>query len=222
MPWGRRRNRWQPPRGRHSLPREVVAEAQRERLLEATLPVVAERGYRATTIGDLVAAAEISRTTFYALFEDRESCFLAAYDDALGELLDRVAAAYEPEERWPDRVRTGLQALLEALAEEPELARLVLVDAAGAGPAAQRRRRAALQRLALLFDEGRDFAPEGRELPADISRMAVGAALGLICDALLEGRGAELPSLLSDVFFATLVLYIGPHAAAREAGDLVR
>ena len=215
---GEKRERWRPPRGRHRLPPEVIARSQRERLLEAAVRVVAEKGYAATTVADLTREAGISRTTFYAMFEDKEACFLAAYDGVADALVRRIAKAYEAEERWPQRARAGLAALLAALAEEPAVARLALIDVGAAGPAAQRRYRAALQRLTPLFEEGRDFAPGGRSLPANTSRMAIGAVAGLISDELAEGRAEYLPSLLSDLLFATLVPYIGPAAAAREVG----
>jgi AcrR family transcriptional regulator len=200
----------------------VVARSQRERLLEAAVRVVAEKGYAAATVGDLTKEAGVSRTTFYELFEDKEACFLAAYDNAVEALVRRVVNGYESEQRWPDRVRAGLVALLEALAEEPALARLALVDIGSAGPAAQRRYRAVIQRLTPLFDEGRDFAPGGRNLPPNTSRMAIGGVTGLISDELLAGRAEQLPGLLSDALFATLVPYIGPDAANREVGELVR
>jgi AcrR family transcriptional regulator len=211
--------RWRPPRGRHGLPPEVVSRSQRDRLLEATLRIVAEKGYAATTVADLTKRAGISRTTFYELFADKEACFLAAYDNAVDFLVRRISVAYEAQERWPDRARAGLATLLEALAAEPALARLALVDVTAAGPAAQRRFRAAVQRLTPFFDEGRDFAPGGRGLPANTSRMAAGAVVGLISDELVAGRADKLPSLLSDVLFATLVAYLGPDAAAREVGE---
>jgi AcrR family transcriptional regulator len=215
----KKRERWRPPRGRHRLPPEVIARSQRERLLEAAVRVVAEKGYGATTIADLTREAGISRTTFYEMFDDKEACFLAAYDGAVDALVRRIATAYEGEEGWPRRTRAGLATLLEALASEPGVARLALVDVGAAGPAAQRRYRAALQRLTPFFDEGRDFAPGGRNLPANTSRMAIGAVAGLIADELAEGKAEQLPDLLSDVLFATLVPYIGPAAAAREVGE---
>ncbi|HEX3324342.1 MAG TPA: TetR/AcrR family transcriptional regulator [Solirubrobacterales bacterium] len=215
---GGKRERWRPPRGRHRLPPEVIARSQRDRLLDAAVEVVAEKGYGSTTVADLTREAGISRTTFYAMFEDKEACFLAAYDTIVDALVRRVSVAYEAEDAWPQRARAGLAALLAALAEEPGLARLVLLDAVAAGPAAQRRYRAALQRLTPLFDEGRDFAMGGRNLPANTSRMAIGAVAGLISDELAEGRAEQLPDLLSDLLFATLVPYIGPAAAAREVG----
>jgi AcrR family transcriptional regulator len=214
--------RWRPPRGRHRLPPEVVARSQNERLLDAAAQIVASKGYAATTIGDLTKGAGVSRTTFYELFEDKEACFLAAYDSAVEALVRRVVAAYESAEDWPDRAAAGLAVLLEMLAEQPALARLALVDIGSAGPAAQRRYRAAVQRLTPLFDEGRDFARGGRTLPPNTSRMAIGGVTGLISDELLAGRAEQLPGLLSDVLFATLVPYIGPDAAAREVDRLTR
>lgn len=181
--------------------------------------VVAAKGYGPATVADLTREAGISRTTFYELFGDKEACFLAAYDAAAERLAQRIAAAYESEERWPDRVRAGLEALLATLAADPAQARLALVDVAAAGLVAQRRYRAAVQRLTPLLDEGRDFAPGGRRLPASASRLAAGAAVGLIADELIAGRGEELPGLLSDLLFATLVAYLGPDAAAREVGE---
>lgn len=219
---GQKRERWRPPRGRHRLPPEVIARSQRERLLEAAIRVVAEKGYAATTVADLTREAGISRTTFYDMFDDKEGCFLAAYDGIVDALVRRVSVAYEGEGTWPRRARAGLAALLEALAEEPDVARLALVDVGAAGPAAQRRFRAALQRLTPFFEEGRDFAPGGRSLPANTSRMAIGAVAGLIADELTEERAEDLQKLLSDVLFATLVPYIGPAAAAREVGEKSR
>jgi AcrR family transcriptional regulator len=215
-------DRWRPPRGRHRLPPEVVARSQRERLLEAAVRVVAEKGYGAMTIGDLTKEAGVSRTTFYELYKDKEACFLAAYDNAVETLVRRVIKAYESKQAWPERAAAGLEALLETLAEEPDLARLSLVDIGRAGPAAQRRYRAAIQRLIPLFDDGRDFAAGGRNLPANTSRMAIGGVTGLISDELVAGRAEQLPGLLSDVLFATLVAYIGPDAAAREVERLTR
>lgn len=213
-----KRERWRPPRGRQRLPAEVVARSQRDRLLDAAVNVVAEKGYGATTIADLTKEAGVSRTTFYELFEDKEACFLAAYDTAADVLARRVAAAFETQETWPDRVRAGLIVLLKSLAGEPQVARLALVDVGSAGPRAQRRYRAALQRMTPFFDEGRDFASRGRRLPANTSRMVIGAVTGLVADEIEAGRADRLPDLLPEILFATLVPYIGPAAAAKEAG----
>ena len=197
----------------------MVARSQRERALDAAVDVVAEKGYAATTVADLTKEAGISRTTFYEMFPDKEACFLAAYDAAADVLARRVAAAFETEAVWPARARAGLEALLGSLADEPAIARLALVDFGAAGPAAQRRYRAALLRMTPLFDEGRDFAPEGRRLPPNTSRMAIGAVVGLIADEIAAGRTEQLPGLLPEILFATLSPYLGPEAATRGVSE---
>ncbi len=205
---------WRLPRGRHRLPEEVVARSQRERLLAATIRVVAAKGYQPTTLADLTREAGVSRTTFYEHFESKEDCFLAAYDAAVDALARRVTAAFEAGgQSWPERMRAGLVALLEALAREPGAARLALVDFNAAGPAAQRRYRAAVSRLTPLFEEGRDFAPKGRDLPANTSRMAIGGVVGLVSDELLSDGAGRLRELLPEVLFAALSPYIGTDSA---------
>jgi AcrR family transcriptional regulator len=209
-----KRGEWLPPRGRHKLPRELIQRSQRERLMEATMRVVAEKGYAAAKLADLTAEAGVSRTSFYELFPDKEACFLAAYDRAAGALIEAVTRAYEAQASWPEAMRAGLAVLLEAVAAEPALARLGLVEVGAAGPAAQQRYLAAVKRVTPLFEEGRDFAPGGRALPPNTSRMAIGGVLGLVSEALSAGEAAELPGLLGEVLFAALSPYLGAEAAS--------
>ena len=81
------------PRGHHGLTPEEVRSSQRERLLRAMLASVAERGYAATTVPQVVADARVSRNSFYALFQDKEGCFIALCDE---EAADLVAVIREP------------------------------------------------------------------------------------------------------------------------------
>lgn len=209
-----KRGEWLPPRGRHKLPREVISRSQRKRLLEATMRVVAEKGYVASKISDLTTEAGVSRTTFYELFADKEACFLAAYDYAAERLIVAITGAYEAEASWPEAMRAGLAALLGALAAEPPQARLGLIDVGAAGPAAQQRYLAVIKRLTPLFEEGRDFAPGGRALPANTSRMAIGGVVGLISEAVAAGEAERLPEQLDDVLGAALRPYLGGETAA--------
>jgi AcrR family transcriptional regulator len=69
------------PRGPHGLSREQVEASQRQRILDAVLDVVGERGYAATTVADVTTAAGVSRTTFYEQFRNKLDAFLIAYDE---------------------------------------------------------------------------------------------------------------------------------------------
>ena len=59
-------------------PREEAERNQRERLFAATVATVAEKGYEATTVADLVKLSGVSRSAFYRHFEDKQECFLTA------------------------------------------------------------------------------------------------------------------------------------------------
>src|SRR3954454_22295205 len=88
------------PPGRHGLARELVAENQRERLLNGVVEAVAEHGYNATTIRAITAAAQISRRTFYEYFRDKEGCFLAAYEMIDEHVRSSMLAAGDPAAPW--------------------------------------------------------------------------------------------------------------------------
>lgn len=138
-------------RGRHGLSREQVLQSQRQRLLIGMLYAVAERGYAATTVTQVVARAAVSRSAFYAQFADREACFLAAYDYALkhveSELVD-ADTSMPPETPWRLRLEADIGTYLDVLASEPALALTLHQEVLAVGPAALDRRAQLLAMLA--------------------------------------------------------------------------
>src|SRR3954454_8831874 len=109
------------PKGRHNLPMHVVRASQRERLLEAMLTSVAERGYAATTVPQVVADARVSRNAFYALFADKTDCFVSLCDELAGRML---AALSNPEgDDWMAMLRAGVARYLRFWADNPAFAR---------------------------------------------------------------------------------------------------
>lgn len=177
--------------------------------------MVGRRGYRETSVANVIAEAGVSRTTFYNHFGDRHECFRAAYPLAVERVLDTVAAACD-EGPWLQRVRRGLAALVGLFAGEPELGRTALVEVAVAGREALADKQVALDRLARLLESG-DDVPRAGGLPAGTAQMAVGAVAGLLFEELRAGRAAGLPDRLPDLLFALLVPYLGPSEAAAEA-----
>ncbi len=87
------------PAGVRTLPSELVRAIQRERLLAAMLSTVTETGYRALTVQDVLGPAGVSRPTFYEQFDDKEDCFLAAFDASAARLRERVGAAVAAADR---------------------------------------------------------------------------------------------------------------------------
>jgi AcrR family transcriptional regulator len=200
--------------GRHGLPAELVSQHQRHRLLEAMVSAAAERGYERLAVADVLKAAGVSRATFYKLFADKLDCFLAAYDAELERLVAATVSAYEAEQDWAERVRTGIQAALDWLAGHPSSARVLLIEIAAAGPAAKGRYRTSLSRLTPLLDDGYQATPLGRRLSPFTARMAIGSGASIVVDEVMAGRTGELPRIASELAHAVLVPFLGPREAA--------
>lgn len=143
------------PRGPHTLTRDQVEASQRERIFVAMTEAVGAKGFAATSVADVVAAAGVSRATFYTLFRDKDDCFAATYEWAAGHVAAVLEAAARAEavdagaaEPFT-RLRSVLRAYLASLAAAPELARTFLVEVYAAGPAAIEQRH---ESLALFVD----------------------------------------------------------------------
>jgi len=191
------------------------SETRRQAILEAMVRVVGRKGYKATSVADVIEEADVSRTTFYKHFEDKHECFLAAYDMVVERVLGEVIANCDAGQPWLERMRAGLSTVVEMFALDPELARTAIVEVAAAGADARQRHWSAITRFTEFLADGEQLA-DGRELPENIALMAAGAVSGLIFDELLTGRAERLPELLPDLLFAMLVPYIGPGAATEE------
>lgn len=141
------------PRGRHGLTREQVVHSQRARIFRAMADTMAQKGYVATSVADVLRAAKVSRETFYEQFESKEDCFMSALEAATDAVLAQ-AFATRPSGGTPlERFDSGLRTYLEALAAQPALARLFLIEVYAAGPAALERRAAVQRRFAAVLDE---------------------------------------------------------------------
>jgi AcrR family transcriptional regulator len=159
---------------------------------------VGEHGYAGTTVEDILSRARMSRRTFYQLFRNREDCFLATYDAALEEAMERLALAHRGNgEPWSRRVERALAALFEYLASEPGLARVWLVEAPSVGAAGierhERTMRELAGRLAMLGRDAGGSRANGR-VAVDFEA-SVGAVHRVVQARLLDGRAGELPDL---------------------------
>ncbi len=172
------------PRGTHGLDRSLVAASQRTRLLEAVGRAVAEKGYAAATIDDVVRDAGVSKKTFYEHFSDKLHCFLAAYEAASDELLEHIRAAQDTADAdWLARTSAGIHAYLRWLAAEPALARVFLIEIAAAGPAALELRERMRDRYA---DRMRELQTAD-SVPDEIVHAVVAGADDLVVRRLREG-----------------------------------
>jgi AcrR family transcriptional regulator len=208
------REPYQLPAGRHGLPGSFVVAHQRRRILDAVADLCERIGYVSMTVQDVIAAAGVSRKTFYRNYRDKEDAFLASYDDASQRVLAQVKEAYASADSLVDRTREALRALLGAAAAEPAVASMCLVEVLAAGPTALERRNATMRELAALIDATAGHGlPKAQRPSSLVAETLVGGICEVLASRVLAGRVAELPALLPELMFALLLPYVGTDAA---------
>ncbi len=171
--------------------REATAEWQNARMLHAITRAVSEKGYSKVTVADVVSLAGVSRRTFYEHFKDVEDCFVAAYETGVGELLSEVELAVRttPSSNWHERFEIAINAYLQALSSDPDMARACLVDVLGAGQRAIDARRQVYTRFVAQMRTLR-HPRGGGELPEAQFRATVGAIGELVQEHIFD-QGAD-------------------------------
>jgi AcrR family transcriptional regulator len=192
------------PRGRHKLRRREVLDSQRERLVSAVLECVAERGYAATTIADLVAKARVSRNAFYEAFEDKAACFIAACDEEATRMLEELYS-YASEPTWIDSLREGMRAFPRWWQDRPGYSVAYLVELPTAGRRALDQRDRVYARFEALFEglaaRARVEQPKLPPLPALAPRLVVTSITEIVGQEVRGGRLESLHELEDELTF---------------------
>lgn len=189
--------------------------------------VVAQRGYAAATVSQVVERAGVSRRTFYEQFPDKEACFLAAYDVGVEVLRGHIRAAVEPLSPgdWRGRVRAGIVTYLSVLSEEPAFAWSFTVEVLGAGTAALERRSAVVALFAGLWQGvhqiARSVEPAIPRLPREVFVTLTGGLEELARECLRTKGASALPELAEPALRVAMTILGGPrHAASPEVDGL--
>lgn len=193
-----------------------VIEMQRRRLLSAIGELVADEGLEGASVGQICKRAGVSRRTFYEIFEDREACLLAAFEEAVQRIAENVLPAYKRERKWSARVRAGLIALLRQLDSEHCLARLCVIETPRAGPDVLERRKRVLDAVTAAIDEGSAESKHGSVLSPLAAQGVVGGVLSVIHAHLLQDGRQSLVELVNPMMGMIVHPYLGPAAARRE------
>lgn len=148
----------------------------RQQLIEGLCLAVEEKGYAATTIGDIVGHAKVSKRTFYEEFDDKIDCFLAAYRDLSEQAMSAIAASIDPADDWERQLDRAVRAYVEALEQRPAVTRTFFLEILAAGARALELRRQVLQEFAEL---ARRFADEARRRHPQLKRLTPAMATAL-------------------------------------------
>jgi AcrR family transcriptional regulator len=211
------------PRGRHTLSADEVRASQRARLERAMLECVAELGYQATTVPEVVARARVSRNAFYEFFSDKTDCFIAVSDAAATEVLDELfKLAAEPS--WTKALRDGMRVYLRWWRERPAFTRAYFMELAAAGAPAVAQRDRQYERFLDLFRglaaRARMEQPELPEISDAALRMLLWGTTELIASEARAGRVERLGELEDELVWVMLRM-LADDATARAERDAV-
>src|SRR5271169_4813738 len=93
----------------------------RQRLLDGLAGSITERGYRASTVADIVRHARTSKRTFYDQFPSKEQCFLELLHADVGRLGENIRDAVDPDADWQNQIRQAVEAYVSHIEAQPAI-----------------------------------------------------------------------------------------------------
>ena len=188
----------------------------RERILTAMLVVSGELGFEQVAVRHVIERAQTSRATFYKHFVDREDCFAQAYGDAGEWVYRRMIGAAKRQPSWREGLRAALAELLEFCANQPAIAKALVVEVHAASERSLAQRRDLMERLSRALDSARREIPTRQAPPPVTSTFMVGAIDTLVCAKLMDGDAAKTPEMLPGLLYFVVMQYFGEEAAWEE------
>ena len=192
----------------------TAAEAEqnhRERLYGAMVANVAEKGYEATTILDLVEVSGVSRSAFYKHFSDKQACFLAAIEALVWPALETASEKLLPDgepQSDPQLTKTAFEDLIKGIATQPAAATMCIVEVYAGGTEAVAlldRMTDSLEALATPI-----LGAMGREgMPSEMVRALIGGVQKVMHKHLYRGEPEQLVELAPQLW-DWLLLYPPP------------
>jgi AcrR family transcriptional regulator len=204
------------PVGRTRLSRARLGEHQRERILIAATEVFAKRGFQAATVENIVSAAKIGVGSFYAQFDGKDDCLMAAYETIAAEARGRIGAAMPADADWPLRACVGLRALLQFVVDDPLAARVALLEVQTGGPRAMERYGETLEEIAAFLRQGREISVRDLELAQSFEEATASGLVWLLQERLVRGEIDDAQLLFAEMAEVALEPYLGAAQTKRR------
>ena len=181
-----------------------------DRVLRALAATVAEKGYPASTVAEIVERASTSQRTFYENFSNKEEALLAALDRGSAQMLANTLPAFRRAQDWQQAVRMAYEEMFAFGFEEPEYSRLGAVEMYAAGKRALQTRDTIMEGLEALLAPGYELAPDTPPIAAE----AIGGAIYALVYDQVKTKGPEcLPELVPMATYMTLAPFLGAEEA---------
>jgi AcrR family transcriptional regulator len=180
---------------------------RRAQLLSRARDVFAKRGYHATKIEDIVAAAKVARGTFYLYFEDKRGVFAELVDRFLARLhlsIQRIDP-HDSARTVAAQIRENIMRVLTLFLQERAMTKILLTDAPGLDTDFDRKLQAVYEEVLTLlaesFAEGQDLGIVAAGDTRVFAYLTVGAIKELLYQAVIRDFGeGSAERLTAEVF----------------------
>ena len=175
---------------------DFLMPEHRSRLLEGMAHAVADKGYAATTIADIVREASVSRRTFYEHFDSKSDCLIALYEAASHNALKVLRGAIDPAHAWQTQLEHALAAYLGGLAANPVLMRTLYVEILGLGRTGLESRRRVNQEIVSFMLSVVNGSSSAEALSPRMAMAVVGGINELVLECIEQDRVDRLGDLV--------------------------
>ena len=188
-----------------------VDDAFRDRLLDGLAVSIGERGYRDTTVADIVRHARTSKRTFYEQFASKEECLIEVLRKNNEDLIANIQGAVDPEADWKLQIRQAAVAYVDHIGSRPAITLSWIREAPALGAVAQPLHRQAMEALTDMVVDLTDSPGFRRAQLPPVSRPLALILLGGLREltALLVEDGRDLDGILEPAIAAATAM-LGP------------
>jgi AcrR family transcriptional regulator len=166
------------------------------RLQAAMAEAVASHGYGGTTVRELARLAGVSKTTFYEHFENKQECFISAFDEIVDQACGRLATSWAPEDDLRGRLETALGELMDMVIREHRASTLVVVESLSLGVAGVRHRERGSAKFEATVRRCFKSGESERQPSATVIRAIVAGVQGVVYRRLRTGDTEGLPDVV--------------------------
>ena len=176
------------------------SRARREQILDAAFHTFTRRGYRDTAVDEIAAAADTSKGGVYFHFPTKEAIFRELMRTTADRLADKVEEAVEGQADPIAKADAALRTVLVTFAGHRTMARLLFVDAMGAGRVFNAETNALHDRFAALIAGYLDEAIEAGAIPPIDTALTGVAWFGAINEVVARWLLVDDPEPLESAY----------------------
>lgn len=203
----------------HNPPRRFVTRNEHDQIHAAVAHAIATKGYEATTVEDICAEAHIALRVFHEHFPGKQEAAISALEAGADQRMAHCQEAFQMASTWPEAIWAACEAYTDWMANEPDFARLALVEILAVGPAGRELLGSLLDAFALFLEPGYRLAPRDTPSARIVDESVMDTIFGLLHQHVAEHSPETLPTIVPEMVLAILTPFLGNERAEAFVTD---